>query len=79
MAPGTPSSDPCPFCEEGRVIFRPEKVAFRQHTEGGYVQCEVTVPVGTCEGCGARIVDERAEAIMDVAARRPADGSGPTE
>ena len=63
----------CPLCKLGRVAVRPEEIAFHQSTSKGYVFCRVTVPVGVCEHCGSRILDQSAEAVMEQAVRDACD------
>jgi hypothetical protein len=63
----------CDFCRHGKVITRNDKISFHQKTNRGYVFCEVTIPTGTCDGCGARSWDEGAEAIIAEAVRRASE------
>jgi hypothetical protein len=63
----------CMFCKEGRLLDRAEPMSFRQYTDRGYVFCRVIVPMKICDRCGARSMDERAEAIMEDAVRRAYD------
>jgi len=60
----------CDICRKGRVIQRMEAMAFRQSSDKGYVRCEVTVSVGTCEACGAKSLDPGSSKILDVAFQR---------
>jgi hypothetical protein len=63
----------CDFCKQGQVITRNEKISFHQKTNRGYVFCEVVVPVGNCDRCGAKTWDEAAEAIIEDAVRRASE------
>jgi C4-type Zn-finger protein len=60
----------CPFCKKGRLIERPEKLAFHQWTDKGYVFCRVAVTIGVCDNCGLRNWNEKIEAVVDEAVRR---------
>ena len=62
--------DACIFCKRGLVVKREETVAFHQSTDKGYVFCRVSIPVATCESCGARTWDEAAEAALEEAVRQ---------
>ena len=69
----TADAELCDFCEQGQVIRRSEELAFHQWTSRGYVFCKVTIPMGTCERCGAKNWDETAEALIEEAVRREYD------
>jgi C4-type Zn-finger protein len=60
----------CPFCKKGRLIERPEQLAFHQWTDKGYVFCRVAVVIGVCDNCGFRNWNEKIEAVVDEAVRR---------
>jgi C4-type Zn-finger protein len=60
----------CPFCKKGRLIERPEQLAFHQWTDKGYVFCRVAVAIGVCDNCGLRNWNEKIEAVVDEAVRR---------
>jgi hypothetical protein len=55
----------CDICRKGRVLKRMEAMAFRQSSDKGYVRCEVTVLIGTCEACGAKSLDPSSTRILD--------------
>jgi hypothetical protein len=55
----------CSFCSAERVFTRMEWLEFRQWTDRGYVFCKVRIPIGTCDGCGAKTWNEAAEAAID--------------
>lgn len=63
----------CDFCKRGRVVTRSERLTFHQWTDRGYIRCQVTIPIGVCDHCGAKTWDEAAEAIIEEAARREQD------
>ena len=60
----------CHFCRKGRLIMKMEEIAFQQWSDKGYVRCSVTVPVGTCENCGAKSFSEGVDALFDQAFER---------
>ena len=60
----------CDICRKGRVIQRMEGMAFRQSSDKGYVRCQVTVSIGTCEACGAKSLDPGSTKILDAAFQR---------
>ena len=59
------SGDICELCRRGRKIRRNEELAFNQWTDRGYVSCRVTIPISTCDHCGAKSWDEAAEAMLE--------------
>ena len=60
----------CDICRKGRVIQRMEAMAFRQSSDKGYVRCQVTVLIGTCEACGAKSLDPGSTKLLDEAFQR---------
>ena len=50
-----------------------EHIAFRQMSNKGYVHCDVTVLVGTCDHCHAKSTDQDAERLFDEAFKREYD------
>lgn len=66
-------ADVCDVCDRGIVVRTMQEIAFRQWTNKGYVACRVTIPVATCEECGARNWDEAAEAVIEEAVKREVD------
>jgi hypothetical protein len=60
----------CEICRKGLVLKRMEAMAFRQSSDKGYVRCEVTVPIGTCEACGAKSLDPGSTKLLDEAFQR---------
>jgi hypothetical protein len=60
----------CDICRKGRVIQRMEAMAFRQSSDKGYVRCDVTVLIGTCEACGAKSLDPGSTKVLDEAFKR---------
>jgi hypothetical protein len=60
----------CDICRKGRVIRRMEAMAFRQSSDKGYVRCDVTVLIGTCEACGAKSLDPGSTKMLDEAFQR---------
>jgi hypothetical protein len=62
---------PCAFCRSGQLKQqRPEHINFRQCSDKGYVQCQVTVMVFVCDGCSTRTLEPEASKIMDDAFRQ---------
>jgi len=47
-------NDICELCRRGHIVTRSQDIAFHQLTDKGYVFCRVTVPMGTCDHCGAQ-------------------------
>jgi hypothetical protein len=60
----------CLLCRKGRVTRRVEQLAFKQSSDKGYVHCQVTIMVGTCDKCQTRFVDQGADRIFDEAFQR---------
>ena len=60
----------CDICRKGLVLKRMEAMAFRQSSDKGYVRCEVTVLIGTCEACGAKSLDPGSTKLLDEAFQR---------
>ena len=60
----------CDICRKGRVLKRMEAMAFRQSSDKGYVRCDVTVLIGTCEACGAKSLDPGSTKLLDEAFQR---------
>jgi hypothetical protein len=50
-----------------------QQLSFGQWTTKGYVFCRVTVPVLTCDRCGARTWDETTEAAIEDAVKQEVD------
>ena len=63
----------CEICRKGHVIKRMEEIAFRQLSDKGYVHCQVTVLMGTCDHCGAKSLEPGSEKILDEAFQREYD------
>lgn len=63
----------CAVCKRGEFSRQPEEVGFLQWTDKGPVSCRVTIEVSVCSGCGFRMWDERAEAVMNEAVRHAYD------
>jgi len=63
----------CAICKTGRITRRMEHIAFRQMSNKGYVHCDVTVLVGTCDHCHAKSTDQDAERLFDEAFKREYD------
>jgi hypothetical protein len=59
----------CLFCKIGRIVRTDQAIAFKQHTQNGYVFCRVTVPMDICDDCGFKSWDNDAEAIIENAVR----------
>jgi hypothetical protein len=57
MAAG--ESNICEICKRGHVTKRTEEMAFRQWSDKGYIQCRVTILVGTCDDCRVKSLDLR--------------------
>jgi hypothetical protein len=66
-------ADACDFCKRGRVVTRCEELRFYQWTARGYLSCRVSIPMGTCDECGAKTWGEEAEAIIEEAVRQEYD------
>jgi hypothetical protein len=62
--------DSCDFCRKGRVNWRVEQLSFRQSSDKGYVYCQVELPVGTCDNCGAKMLQPDSDALFDQAFQR---------
>jgi len=60
----------CDFCRKGPVIWRIEEMRFRQWSDRGYVQCRVTLSVGTCAHCQAKSLEPGSDKIFDEAFQR---------
>jgi len=60
----------CDLCFEGLVTWRLEEMAFRQSSDKGYVHCRVKLSVGTCDKCGSKSLEPRADRIFDTAFNR---------
>ena len=71
MAAGEPTI--CEICKRGRVTKRMEEMAFRQWSNKGYIQCRVTILVGTCDSCRVKSLDPGSDKILDEAFRREYD------
>ena len=63
----------CEICKRGRVTKRMEEMAFRQWSDKGYIQCRVTILVGTCDNCRVKSLDAGSDKILDEAFRREYD------
>jgi hypothetical protein len=63
----------CEICKKGHVTKRREELAFRQWSDKGYVHCQVTILMGTCDKCGAKSLDPGSEKILDGAFQREYD------
>jgi hypothetical protein len=63
----------CGICNLGGMRKRMEPVTFRQLTDKGFVHCSVTIMIGTCDRCGAKIWDAETDNILDEAVRREYD------
>jgi hypothetical protein len=63
----------CEFCQQGNVVKRNEPMSFHQWTDRGYVFCSVTIPMGICDRCGTKALDEAAEVIIEQAVREAYD------
>jgi hypothetical protein len=70
MAAGEPTI--CEICKRGRVTKRMEEMAFRR-SDKGYIQCRVTILVGTCGNCRVKSLDPGSDKILDEAFRREYD------
>jgi hypothetical protein len=64
------NQEQCHLCKKGRFVKRPEKLAFHQRTDKGYVFCRVAVITGVCNNCGSRNWNEKIEGLIDEAVRR---------
>jgi len=71
--PADASGDVCELCHRGRKIKRDEELLFHQQTDRGDVSCSVTIPISTCDHCGAKSWDEAAEAMLEAAVRKACD------
>jgi hypothetical protein len=71
--PADASGDVCELCHRGRKIKRDEELLFHQQTDRGDVSCRVTIPISTCDHCGAKSWDEAAEAMLEAAVRKACD------
>jgi hypothetical protein len=71
--PADASGDVRELCHRGRKIKRDEELLFHQQTDRGDVSCRVTIPISTCDHCGAKSWDEAAEAMLEAAVRKACD------
>jgi hypothetical protein len=55
----------CDICQKGHVIKRMEEMAFRQWSDKGYIHCRVTLLIGTCDHCRAKVFDPGSDKILD--------------
>ena len=60
----------CEICKRGHVTKRMEEMAFRQWSDKGYIQCRVTILVGTCDHCRVKSLDPGSDKILDEVFRR---------
>jgi hypothetical protein len=67
------NGDICELCHRGRKNKRNEELLFHQRTDRGDVSCHVTIPISTCDQCGAKSWDEAAEARIEAAVRKAYD------
>jgi hypothetical protein len=58
---------PCP------ITKRMEQIDFRRKSDKGYVQCCVTVLIGTCNNCQQKSTDPEAHDVFDEAFKREYD------
>ena len=70
---GRGAIDICELCHRGRKIRRNEELLFHQRTDRGDVSCRVTIPISTCDQCGAKSWDESAEAVIEATVREAYD------
>ena len=66
-------ADGCALCHRGKIIRNLEEIAFHQWTDKGKVSCRVTIPIGICDNCGARIWDKETELTVEQAVKREYD------
>ena len=59
----------CIFCKIGSIAKSDQKIAFKQSTDKGYIFCDVTVLMDTCNHCGLKTWDHNAEAMIAEAVR----------
>ena len=71
--PSSTDADVCELCHRGAVVRTAQEIAFRQWTSKGNVFCRVTVPMAICPECGAKNLDEAAEATIDRAVQQAID------
>ena len=64
----------CFLCKTGRIVRTHQEMAFKQHTEKGYVFCCVAIPMDVCNDCGLKSWDDDAEAIIENAVRQKYEG-----
>ena len=50
-----------------------QEIAFHQWTNKGYVFCRLSVPMGVCDSCDAKVWDEETEAVIEEAVKREYD------
>jgi hypothetical protein len=58
---------PCDFCKLGHVVRGSQPVEIRQLTDRGLISCHAVVPLGICNYCGSKTLDEPAEKIIEQA------------
>jgi hypothetical protein len=63
----------CAICKQGRVTKRTQEIAFREWSDKGYIHCQVTILVGSCDNCGVKSLDPGSDRIMDEAFQREYD------
>ena len=71
--PSSNEAEVCDLCHRGAVVRTAREIAFHQWTSKGNVFCRLTVPMAICPTCGARNLDEAAEAMIDEAVQREID------
>jgi hypothetical protein len=67
------SMEICELCRSGKITKARQDITFHQWTDKGNLSCTVTIPIGICDNCGARIWDEETEAAIEQAVKREYD------
>lgn len=63
----------CAICQKGLVTMNMEEMAFREWSNKGYVHCQVTILIGTCDNCQAKSLGPNSDPIFDAAFQREYD------
>jgi hypothetical protein len=63
----------CELCRTGKIGKAEEAMTFHQWTDKGNITCTVTIPMGICDNCGAKIWNEETETAIEQAVKREYD------
>ena len=63
----------CELCQVGKIVKAKRLMTFHQWTDKGNITCTVTIPIGICDNCDARIWNEETEAAIEQAVKQEYD------